>query len=232
MYTPTLAAPPALPVSFQQPPQPALRDLLAAEALYGAGLRRGARVLLADRCEESLARQLEAIVGPLGLVACADSLGSPQTAGPDPRRVFDIVFDRSTDAQDAQLAGRLRALAQRLRPGGVLMLQQPPAAADDDDVFETGFDRLDTGDDPRSGAHVDHANVVDHADAADHAVGSGTADRLAALRISRAMRCAGLTSIRWRAADSFGRHVRRLLDEAGAADDEPPVVPVTVWAQR
>jgi SAM-dependent methyltransferase len=223
MYTPTLAAPSALPFSFQQPPQPALRDLLAAEALYGAGLRRGARVLLADRCEESLARQLEAIVGPLGLVACGDTLGSPQTAGPDPRRVFDIVFDRSTDAHDAQLAGRLRALAQRLRPGGVLMLQQPPAAADADDVFETGFDRLDSSNHPHDGAHVDHAG---------HAAGSATADRLAALRISRAMRCAGLTSIRWRAADSFGRHVRRLLDEAGAADDEQPVVPVTVWAQR
>jgi SAM-dependent methyltransferase len=229
MYSPTLAAPSALPFSLQQPPQPALQDLLAAEALYGAGLRRGARVLLADRCEESLARQLEAIVGPLGLVACGDSGSSPQTAGPDPRRVFDIVFDRSTGAHDAQLAGRLRALAQRLRPGGVLMLQQPPAAADDDDVFETGFDRLDTADDPHYGAGVAHA---DHADHADHVAGSGTADRLAALRISRAMRCAGLSSIRWRAADSFGRHVRRLLDEAGAADDEQPVVPVTVWAQR
>jgi SAM-dependent methyltransferase len=228
MYTPALAAPSALPRRLPLPlplpqPDPAFQDLLAAEALYGAGLRRGARVLLADGGEESLARHLEAIVGPMGVVALGDSHGRPQTAGPDPRRSFDIIFDRSTAAHDAQLAGRLRALAQRLRPGGVLMLQQPPAAADDDDVFETGFDRLDTAAEPQYGAHAVQP---------DHAAGSGTADRLAALRISRAMRCAGLTTIRWRAADSFGSHLRRLLDEIGAAHDQRPVVPVTVWAQR
>jgi hypothetical protein len=221
MLTSALAAASASP--FQPPAGPALHDLLAAEALYGAGLRRGARVLLADQREESLAGHLEAIVGPTGLVACGDGPGKPMMAGPDPRRSYDIVFDRSIAANDAQLAGRLRALAQRLRVGGVLMLQQAPAAAQDDDVFETGFDRLDMADDPYYGAPVIHAG---------HAAGSATADRLAALRISRAMRCAGLTSIRWRAADSFGSQVRRLLDEAADAPGEQPVVPVTVWAQR
>jgi hypothetical protein len=174
-----------------------------------------------------LARHLDTIVGPNGAVACGNDTCSPQAPGPDPRRSFDIVFDRSTSAHDAQLAGRLRALAQRLRPGGVLMLQQPPAAAHDDDFFETGFDRLDTADDPQYGAYSAGRTAP-----TGHAAGSDTADRLAALRVSRAMRCAGLTSIRWRAADSFGAYMRRLLDEAYAADDERPVVPVTVWAQR
>ncbi len=227
MLTSAPATASASPVLRQQPAGPALRDLLAAEALYGAGLRSGVRVLLADSGEESLARHLEAIVGPNGAVACGGDTRSPQAPGPDPRRSFDIVFDRSTCANDAQLAGRLRALAQRLRPGGVLMLQQPPAAAHDDDFFETGFDRLDMANDPQYGAHS-----AGDAAPTDHAAGSGTADRLAALRVSRAMRCAGLTSIRWRAADSFGATMRRLLDEAGAADDDRPVVPVTVWAQR
>lgn len=230
MLTSAPAAAPASPVLRQQPAAPALRDLLAAEALYGAGLRRGVRVLLAGSGEESLARHLDTIVGPNGAVACGGDTCRPQAPGPDPRRSFDIVFDRSTSARDAQLAGRLRALAQRLRPGGVLMLQQPPAAAHDDDCFETGFDRLDTADDPQYGAHS--AGTTAATARTDHAAGSDTADRLAALRVSRAMRCAGLTSIRWRAADSFGAYMRRLLDEAGTADDERPVVPVTVWAQR
>jgi hypothetical protein len=227
MLTSAPAAAPASPVLLQQPAAPALRDLLAAEALYGAGLRRGVRVLLASTAEESLARHLDTIVGPTGAVACGGDTCGPQAPGPDPRRSFDIVFDRSTSAHDAQLAGRLRALAQRLRPGGVLMLQQPPAAAHDDDCFETGFDRLDMADDPQYGAQPAGTTAP-----TDHAAGSDTADRLAALRVSRAMRCAGLTSIRWRAADSFGAYMRRLLDEAGTADDERPVVPVTVWAQR
>lgn len=226
MLSSASAAAPASSSPLQRPTPPALHDLLAAEALYGAGLRRGARVLLANRHEEALASHLEAIVGPAGLVACGDGLRNPLMAGPDPRRSYDIVFDRSIAAHDAQLAGHLRALAQRLRVGGVLMLQQPPAAASDDDVFETGFDRLDTADDPYYGAPAVHA------DRADHAAGSGTADRLAALRISRAMRCAGLSLIRWRAADSFGAHVRRLLDEVGDAPGAQPRVPVTVWAQR
>lgn len=220
MPTSALAASSAFTPALRQAVGPALQDLLAAEALYGAGLRRGSRVLLADGREESLARQLDAIVGPTGLVACGDDGDNPPAAASDTRRSFDIVFDRSTGAGDSRLAARLRALAQRLRQGGVLMLQQPLGADEDDDVFETGFDRLHPCDD------------AGRCSGSNQAAASDTADRLAALRISRAMRCAGLTSVRWRAADSFGRHVRRLLDEAADAAEEPVVVPVTVWAQR